>query len=62
MAKFIKIDNKLVNIDKINYISQYQHMSSMKITRIHFDFLENYFDTKLPINKIYQLIETANNQ
>ena len=62
MAKFIKIDNKLVNIDKINYISQYQTMSSVKITRIHFDFLENYFDTKLPINKIYQLIESANNQ
>lgn len=33
MAKFIKIDNKLVNIDKINYISQYQHMSVWKLQK-----------------------------
>ena len=55
MAKFIKIDDKLVNIDHIAFIVEKESIYDETYTKL---FLTHGFvNTKLTLDELYKLIE-----
>lgn len=57
MAKFIKIDDKLINIDNIDFIETVDYIKNRKYTRILFQ--ERFIYSNLTLDEVYKLIEDA---
>ena len=57
MAKFIKIDDKLINIDNIDFIETVDYIKNSEYTRILFQ--EQLIYSNLTLDEVYKLIEDA---
>ena len=57
MAKFIKIDDKLINIDNIDFIETVDYIKNSECTRILFQ--ERFIYSNLTLDEFYKLIEDA---
>lgn len=57
MAKFIKIDDKLINIDNIDFIETVDYIKNSEYTRILFQ--EHFIYSNLTLEEVYKLIEDA---
>lgn len=55
MAKFIKVDDKLINIDNIDFIEKRYDIRGYEYTRILFS--DRFLEIDLTLDKIYKLIE-----
>lgn len=57
MAKFIKIEDKLINVDNIDFIEKTYDIRGYEYTRILFQERFIYFN--LTLDEVYKLIEDA---
>lgn len=57
MSNFIKIDDKIINVDKIDFIETVYDIRGYEYTRILFQ--ERYINIDLTLNEVYKLIEDA---
>lgn len=57
MAKFIKLDDKLINIDNIDFIETVDYIKNGEYTKILFQ--ERFIYSNLTLDEVYKLIEDA---
>jgi hypothetical protein len=55
MAKFIKIDDKIINVDHIAFIVESENIYDEKYTK--FFLTHGFVNTKLKLDEVYKLIE-----
>lgn len=55
MSNFIRIDDKIINVDNIDFIETVYDIRGYEYTRILFQ--ELYINTDLTLDELYKLIE-----